>query len=62
MEEKSKTKEVQKKCDLCEQTMNPTVHIYKDQTCLCKACFSHMQQLPEPLVKSLERFLIGNAV
>jgi hypothetical protein len=62
MEKTSQTKDVQNKCDLCEQTMNPTIHIYKDRTFLCKACFGHMQQMPEPLVKSVERFLIGNVV
>jgi hypothetical protein len=56
------TKELQQKCELCEQTMNPTIHIYKEQTSLCRACFGHMQQLPEPLVKSVERFLMGNVV
>jgi hypothetical protein len=62
MEEKSKTIDIKEKCDLCEQTMNPTIHIYKDWTFLCKACYGHMQQMPEPLAKSVERFLIGNAV
>ena len=62
METNTPTKDVQKKCDLCEQTMNPTAHLYKDWTCLCKACFGHMQQMPEPLAKSVERFLIGNVV
>jgi hypothetical protein len=62
MDKTSQTKEIQKKCDLCEQVMNPTILIYKDQTCLCKACYDHMLRMPEPLAKSVERFLIGNVV
>lgn len=62
METNATTSAIQKKCELCEKTMNPTIHIYKDQTCLCKACFNHMQQMPEILEKSVERFLIGNVV
>ncbi len=49
------------KCELCEQKMNPTVNIYKNIR-LCKACFHHMDKLPEVVAKSVERFLIGNVV
>jgi hypothetical protein len=62
METNATTCAIQKKCELCEQAMNPTIHIYKDQICLCKTCFGHMQQMPEILEKSVERFLIGNVV
>lgn len=50
------------KCDLCEQKMNPTVNIYKAHHNLCKACFQHMQNLPEVVAKSLDRWLNGNVV
>ncbi len=50
------------KCELCEQKMNPTVKIYNNDTRLCKACFHHMEKLPEVVAKSVERFLIGNVV
>jgi hypothetical protein len=62
MQKTAQPSTTKKKCELCEQTMNPTIHIYKERTCLCKACFGHMQQLPETLAKCVERFLMGNAV
>jgi hypothetical protein len=50
------------RCDLCEQKINPTVKIYNNDIRLCKACFGHMENLPEVVAKSVERFLIGNVV
>ena len=50
------------RCDLWEQKINPTVKIYNNDTRLCKACFGHMENLPEVVAKSVERFLIGNVV
>ena len=50
------------KCDLCERKTNPTERVYNNYTSLCSECFSHMQNLPEIVAKSLERFLIGNVV
>ncbi len=50
------------KCERCEQKMNPTVKIYNDNIQLCKACFDHVEILPELVAKSVERFLIGNVV
>ncbi len=50
------------KCDLCERKMNPTIRIYNHNTRLCSACFYHIQNLPEIVAKSVERFLIGNVV
>lgn len=49
------------KCELCEQKMNPAVKIYNNIR-LCKACFHHMEKLPDVVAKSVERFLIGNVV
>jgi formylmethanofuran dehydrogenase subunit E len=51
-----------KKCELCEQKMNPTVNIYKNDTRLCKGCFEHMANMPEVVANCVERFLIGNVV
>ncbi len=50
------------KCDLCEREMNPMARIYNHHTRLCKACFSHVEKMPEIVAKSVERFLIGNVV
>lgn len=50
------------KCDLCEQKMNPTVNIFKNDHKLCKACFIHMQNIPDVVAKSVERWLKGNVV
>ena len=50
------------KCDLCERKMNPTVRIYNDNIRLCTACFQHIENMPEIVAKSVERFLIGNVV
>ena len=49
------------KCELCAKKMNPTVHLYDDIR-LCTVCFNDLQNLPEIVVGSLERFLIGNVV
>lgn len=57
-----KTIDALQKCELCEQKMNPTVNIYNNNTRLCKACFHHMEKLPDIVAKSVERFLIGNVV
>ncbi len=48
-------------CDLCEQKMNPTVNIYNDIR-LCSECYQHIQNLPQIVAKSVERFLIGNVL
>jgi UV DNA damage repair endonuclease len=50
------------KCNLCEQKMNPTVNIYKEHHHLCKACYQRMQNIPEMVAKSVERWLNGNVV
>jgi hypothetical protein len=62
MQTEHKTIEAFQKCELCEQKMNPTVKIYNKDTRLCKACFHHMEKLPDIVAKSVERFLIGNVV
>ncbi|MGD8835092.1 MAG: hypothetical protein PVI54_11840 [Desulfobacteraceae bacterium] len=51
-----------KRCDLCELVMNPTVNIYSDDCHLCNTCFREMENMPEVVAKSVERFLIGNVV
>lgn len=47
---------------LCERKMNPTVRIYDDNAHLCSTCLHRLQNLPEIVAKSIERFLVGNVV
>ena len=49
-------------CDLCQRRMNPTIHIYRDDTRLCNDGFCQLESAPEVVAKSIERFLIGNVV
>ena len=62
MESNKTNMDTAKKCDMCDQKMNPTVNAYKEDTRLCAACFGHMQCVPEHLARSVERFLIGNVL
>ena len=50
------------KGDLCERKMDPTERIYNHNMHLCSVCFQHIQNMPEIVAKSVERFLIGNVV
>jgi ribosome-binding protein aMBF1 (putative translation factor) len=49
-------------CDLCQRRMNPTIHIYGEDTRLCNDCYCQLESAPEVVAKSIERFLIGNVV
>jgi hypothetical protein len=62
MQSDQKTIGTLKSCDLCDQKMNPTIHIYGDDTRLCNDCFYRLERAPEMVAKSMERFLIGNVV
>lgn len=62
MKSDKRTTDALQKCELCEEKMNPTVKIYNHNTRLCKACFDHMENMPEVMAKCVERFLIGNVV
>lgn len=49
-------------CHLCEQKMNPTAHPFTKEIVLCRGCYHHMRGLPDVVIESVERFLIGNVV
>ena len=49
-------------CQLCEQEMNPTGYPLNEEIVLCRGCYHHMKRLPEVVIKSVERFIIGNVV
>jgi hypothetical protein len=51
-----------RKWELCEQKMNPTVKIYNHNSRLGKACFHHMENLPQVVAKSVGPFLMGTVV
>lgn len=50
------------KCEFCERKMNPTVRIYKEHNRLCSICFANVENMPEIVLKSVERVLVGNVV
>ena len=62
MESNNKNMDTAKKCEMCDRKMNPTVNVYKEDTRLRTARFGHLQGVPEHLARSVERFLIGNAL
>ncbi|MCP4744641.1 MAG: hypothetical protein GY874_00640 [Desulfobacteraceae bacterium] len=48
-------------CDLCDQTRNQVSNKYNGN-CFCPNCSNCMEDVPNNLAKSVERFLIGNVV
>lgn len=62
MNSEQQTIETPPNCDLCQRKMNPTIHIYKQDTHLCNDCFSQLESVPLVVAKCVERFLIGDVV
>ncbi len=49
-------------CHLCEQKMNRSAYLFTKEIVICGVCYHHLERLPEVVIRSVERFLIGNVM